>query len=279
MNKIELSSGYEIPQMGIGVYLVKDQEACKKSVLDSMENGCRHIDTAQMYQNEKAVGEAIRASGIPREEIYVTTKIWPTNYDYEKARVAIQASLDSMQLDYIDLMLLHQPYEDYLAAWKALEEAVDQGKIRSIGLSNFTAKQVQSILDIAKIKPVVNQVECHPYEQKKELRKFLKTNNIFTEAWYPLGHGNKKLLSDPVFAEIGKKYGKSNVQIILRWHIEIGNIIFPKSTNPAHIKSNMEIFDFELTKEDMDKIAGLDKRKPFLNPPKWLFKIVVKLMG
>lgn len=279
MRNLKLSSGYEIPQMGIGVFMIMDHEKCKQSVLNALKIGCRHIDTAQAYRNEKAVGEAIRESGIPREDIFLTTKIMPKNYGYEKAKKAIQKSLDALQVDYIDLMLLHQPYEDYTGAWKVLEQAVGEGKIRSIGISNFKISRVQKILDVARIKPAVNQVECHPYEQQKELRTFLKKNDILMEAWYPLGHGNKELLSDPVFTELAKKYGKSNVQIILRWHIQIGNIIFPKSSNPEHIKSNFAIFDFELSKEDMVKIESIDKNKSYFNMPEWVQRSMFKFIG
>lgn len=276
MEQLKLSSGYKIPQLGIGVFMVSDHNECKKSVLNALKSGYRHIDTAQAYKNEKAVGEAMRDSGIAREDIFLTTKIWVTNYGYEKAKKAIQNSLDTLQVDYIDLMLLHRPFEDYIGAWKALEEAVDEGKIRSIGISNFKICQVQEILNIARIKPVVNQVECHPYAQQKELSAFLKKNDIFMEAWYPLGHGDKKLVSEPVFTELAKKYGKSNIQIILRWHIQMKNIIFPKSTNLSHIKSNLDIFDFELTKAEMGKIDSMDKNKVYFNIPEWLQKIMSK---
>ncbi|WP_339320258.1 aldo/keto reductase [Paenibacillus sp. FSL R10-2734] len=275
MRNLKLSNGYEIPQMGIGVFMIKDHEECKQSVLNALKIGYRHIDTAQVYKNEKAVGEAIKESRIPREDIFLTTKLWPTNFGYDKAKKAIQNSLDALQVDYIDLMLLHRPYEDYIGAWKTMEEEVGEGKIRSIGISNFNISRVQKILDVAKIKPVVNQVECHPYEQQKELRTFLEKNDILMEAWYPLGHGNKKLLSNPVITELAKKYGKSNVQIILHWHIQIGNIVFPKSSNPEHIRSNFAIFDFELSKEDMAKIASIDKRKPYFNIPEWVQKIML----
>ena len=276
MDQLMLSSGYKIPQIGIGVFMVRDHEECKKSVMNALKSGYRHIDTAQLYKNEKAVGEAMKESGVAREDIFLTTKIWTTNYGYEKTKSAIKDSLDILQVEYIDLMLLHQQFEDYIGAWKALEEAVDEGKIRSIGISNFKISRVQEILDIARIKPVVNQVECHPYAQQKELSAFLKKNDILMEAYYPLGHGDKKLLSDPVFSELAKRYGKSNVQIILRWHIQMRNIVFPKSTNPAHINSNIDIFDFELSKKDMEKIAMLDKNKQYFNIPEWLQRIIFK---
>ena len=278
MHILKLNNGYAIPPLGNGVFMIPDHEECKNSVKAALEAGYRLIDTAQLYKNEKAVGEAIKESGIPREEIFLTTKIWPNNYGYEKAKRAIQASLDTLGVDYIDLMLLHQQLEDYIGAWKALEEAVGEGKIRSIGISNFKINTVQKLLDVAKIKPVVDQVECHPYFQQNELRAFLKKNDILLEAWYPIGHGDKKMLSDPVLAEIATAHGKSIVQVILRWHMQVGNIAIPKSTNPAHIKSNLEIFDFALSEEEMNKIGALDKNRGYYNLPDWVQRILFKFI-
>ena len=278
MHILKLNNGYAIPPLGNGVFMIPDHEECKNSVKAALEAGYRLIDTAQLYKNEKAVGEAIKESGIPREEIFLTTKIWPSNYGYEKAKRAIQASLDTLGVDYIDLMLLHQQLEDYIGAWKALEEAVGEGKIRSIGISNFKINTVQKLLDVAKIKPVVDQVECHPYFQQNELRAFLKKNDILLEAWYPIGHGDKKMLSDPVLAEIATAHGKSIVQVILRWHMQVGNIAIPKSTNPAHIKSNLEIFDFALSEEEMKKIGVLDKNRGYYNLPDWVQRILFKFI-
>jgi len=278
MHILKLNNGYAIPPLGNGVFMIPDHEECKNSVKAALEAGYRLIDTAQLYKNEKAVGEAIKESGIPREEIFLTTKIWPNNYGYEKAKRAIQASLDTLGVDYIDLMLLHQQLEDYIGAWKALEEAVGEGKIQSIGISNFKINTVQKLLDVAKIKPVVDQVECHPYFQQNELRAFLKKNDILLEAWYPIGHGDKKMLGDPVLAEIATAHGKSIVQVILRWHIQVGNIAIPKSTNPAHIKSNLEIFDFALSEEEMKKIGALDKNRGYYNLPDWVQRILFKFI-
>lgn len=278
MNILKLNNGYAIPQLGSGVFMIADHEECKASVKAALDNGYRLIDTAQFYKNEKAVGEAIKESGIPREEIFLTTKIWPTNYGYEKAKRAIQASLDTLGVDYIDLMLLHQQLEDYIGAWKALEEAVGEGKIRSIGVSNFKIGTMQKLLAVAKIKPVVDQVECHPYFQQKELREFLKKNGILLEAWYPIGHGDKKMLGEPVLGEIAAAHSKSIVQAILRWHMQVGNIAIPKSTNPAHIKSNLDIFDFELSPEEMKKISALDKNRGYYNLPDWVQRILFKFI-
>lgn len=276
MSTLKMNNGYEIPQMGFGVYLIWDYEECKRAVLAALADGCRHIDTAQLYKNERAVGDAIRESGIPREEIFLTTKIWCTNFGYEKAKAAIDKSLKRLKVNYIDLMLLHQQFEDYLGAWKALEEAVDAGKIHSIGISNFNLKRTREILDNARIKPVVNQVECHPYYQRNDMREFLKKQDILMEVWYPLGHGDKKLLSEPVFTEIGTAHNKSVAQVILRWHLQKGNIVFPKSTNPQHIKENMNIYDFELSEDEMQKIDSIDKNKSYFNWPEWLERFMYK---
>ena len=277
--RVMLSSGYEIPQMGFGVYLIEDYDECRKAVLAALGAGCRHIDTAELYKNERAVGDAIRESGVPREEIFLTTKVWCTNYGFEKAKAAVERSLERLQTPYADLILLHQPYEDYLGAWKALEAAVDEGKVRSIGISNFDLKRTKEILDSARIKPAVNQVECHPYYQQNELRDYLSGHGMVMEVYYPLGHGDKALLSDPVLASIADEHGKSVAQVILRWHIQKGNVVFPKSTNPDHIRDNMDIFDFELSDEDMGKIAGMDKNKSYLNYPQWLIRIVSRISG
>ena len=277
MTYFKMNNGYEIPQLGLGVFLIRDHEMCKKAVLTAIKNGYRHIDTAQLYKNEKAVGEAIRESDVPREEIFVTTKIWTTNFGYEKTKKAIRKSLEDLQLEYIDLMLLHQQFEDYIGSWKALEEAVDEGLIQSIGISNFNMKRSKEILNIARIKPVVNQVECHPYNQQNEMREFLKEKDILLEAWAPLGQGDKKLWNEPLFSELGKKYGRNPIQIILRWHIQKGHIIFPKSTSEAHLKDNMSVFEFSLSDEDMKRINEMDKKKPYLNLPEWVQRIFYKI--
>lgn len=206
--------------------------------------------------------------------IYVTSKVWITNYGYEKAKAAVDKSLRRMKLDYIDLMLLHKQYNDYIGAWKALEEGVDEGKLRSIGISSFNQKRTMEILEKARIKPVVNQVECHPYLQQEDTRRFIESNGMKMEAGYPVGHGDKKLQQEPIFVELAKKYNKSVVQIILRWHIQHGNIIFPKSLNPKHIQDNIDIFDFEISREDMIRIDGMNKNKSYNNMPEWLEKVI-----
>ena len=270
---LKQNDNYSIPQLGFGTFMLENYEECKRAVLLALKNGYRHIDTAQVYKNEAAVGDAITESGIAREEIYLTTKIWASNLGYEKTKNSLQRSMEKLKVDYVDLVLIHRPYGNYLDTWKALEEAVISKKVRSIGVSNFSKKQTQDILDIAKIKPVINQIECHPYYQQKELRMFLKQNDILTEAWYPLGHGDKNLFQDSMLVELSKKYHKSVVQIILRWHIQSENIIFPKTTSEKHMKENYDIFDFELTDEEMNKISMIDKNKSYFKGPEWFDRL------
>ena len=276
MNKytsLNQNDGYMIPQLGFGTFLLENYEECKKAVLLALKNGYRHIDTAQVYKNEAAVGDAIRESGIVREEIYLTTKIWASNLGYEKTKKSLQRSMEKLKVEYVDLVLIHRPYGNYIDTWKALEEAVIEKKIHSIGISNFNIKQTQEILDIAKIKPVINQIECHPYYQQKDLRMFLKQKDILTEAWYPLGHGDKNLFCDSLLLELAKKYHKSVAQVILRWHIQVENIVFPKTTSEDHMKENYDIFDFELTDEEINRISMIDKNKSYFKGPEWIDRL------
>ena len=268
---LEMNNKLKIPQLGFGVFLIKDNDEAERCCLEAFKLGYRHIDTAHIYGNEKGVGEAIRKSGIPRDQIFLTSKIWQNECGEGVTEKAIDRMLKRFKLDYIDLLLIHWPVGDYCGAWKDMEKAVEAGKLKSIGLSNFKKKYLDDILKIAKIMPVVNQVECHPYDPCDDLRVELDKIHCYIEAWSPIGRGNKELLSEPLFVELGKKYNKTVPQIILRWHIEKGNIIFPKSTNPVHIKENMEIFDFKLTKEEIEKIDGL-KRQPIFTA-KWEEKL------
>ena len=268
---LEMNNKLKIPQLGFGVFLIKDNEEAERCCLEAFKLGYRHIDTAHVYGNEKGVGEAIRKSGIPRDQIFLTSKIWQNECGEGVTEKAIDRMLKRLKLDYIDLLLIHWTVGDYCGAWKDMEKAVEAGKLKSIGLSNFKKKYLDDILKIAKIMPVVNQVECHPYDPCDDLRVELDKIHCYIEAWSPIGRGNKELLSEPLFVELGKKYNKTVPQIILRWHIEKGNIIFPKSTNPVHIKENMEIFDFKLTKEEIEKIDGL-KRQPIFTA-KWEEKL------
>ena len=258
---LEMNNKLKIPQVGFGVFLIKDNDEAEKCCLESFKLGYRHIDTAHLYGNEKGVGEAIRKSGIPREQIFLTSKIWHNECGEGVTEKAIDRMLKRLNLSYVDLLLIHWPVGDYCGAWKDMEKAVEAGKLKSIGLSNFKKKNLDDILKIAKIMPVVDQVECHPYAPCDDLRKELDKINCYIEAWSPIGRGNSQLLQEKIFEELGKKYNKTAPQIILRWHIEKGNIVFPKSSNLAHIKENMDIFDFKLTKEEIEKIDQL-KSKP-----------------
>lgn len=259
MEYATLNNGIKMPMAGIGTFLLIPDEA-EASVLSALQCGYRLIDTANAYVNEKAVGRAMRKSGIPRDEIFLETKLWPSFYEQEDA---VEKTLQRLGTDYIDLLLIHQPAGNYVAGYRLMEKAYKEGKVRAIGLSNFTPEQVQEILDICEVKPAVLQTEVHPYSQEKELKAFLDKEGIVIQAWYPLGHGDKALIQEPLFTEFGKKYGKSNAQIILRWHIQAGNIVIPGSKNPAHIKDNFNLFDFALTDDEMAKITALDKQKRY----------------
>lgn len=259
METITLNNNIKMPVAGIGTFLLTPDET-EASVLSALADGCRLIDTANAYVNEKAVGRAMKRSGLPRGEIFLETKLWPSFYEEADA---VENTLVRLGTDYIDLLLLHQPAGNYLAGYRLMEKAYREGKVRAIGLSNFTAGQVQEILDVCEVKPAVLQTEVHPYSQEKKLKEFLAKDGIAVQAWYPLGHGDKALLAEPVFTRLGKKYGKSNAQIILRWHIQSGNIVIPGSKNPDHIRDNFALFDFALTEDEMAEISVLDKEKSY----------------
>ena len=256
---ITLNDGNKIPQFGLGVFQISGDEKTKEACLEAFKLGYRHVDTAHAYQNERGVGQAVKESGLPREEIWITTKLWPSEYGEGKTAKAIDKMLERLQTDYIDLLLLHQQFGDYLGAWKDMEKAVAESKVKSIGLSNFESERLEEVLAAATIHPSVLQVECHPYYQQNDLKKRIAPYNTVIESWYPLGHGDAALIEEPVFTKLAEKYGKTNAQIILRWHIQVGTIVFPKSSNPVHIKENIDIFDFELTEEEMNEIRQLDK--------------------
>ena len=263
---LTLNSNYLIPQFGLGVYQIPGDEETEKACLAAFEIGIRHIDTAHAYQNERGVGAAIKKCKIPREKLFITSKLWVTDYGKGITLKAIDKMLERLDLKYLDLLLLHQQVGDYMEAYKEMEKAVQQGKVRSIGLSNFD-ERLDEMLKKSTIKPAVLQVECHPYWNQDDLRKKVERYGTIIESWYPIGHGDKSLIDNELFTKLGKKYNKTNVQIILRWHIQKGNVVFPKSSNPKHIKENSEIFDFELTKEEMDEINKLGKTKRFFNMP------------
>lgn len=264
-NYVQLNNGCKIPQLGLGVFQIPEDADAKAVCLEALKIGYRHIDTAHHYYNERGVGQAVRESGIPRGEIWVTSKLWPNEYGEEITGAAIDSMLERLGLEYIDLILLHQQVGDYLGAWKALEKAVETGKVRSIGLSNFESGRLEEILQAAKIYPAVLQVECHPYYTQSALKERVATYGTKLECWFPLGHGDPKLLNEEVFTALGRKYGKTNTQIILRWHMQMGQIPLPKSKNPQHLRENLDIFDFELTDAEMQEIQKLDQGVRYYN--------------
>lgn len=255
MEYVTLNNGIKMPMAGIGTFLLTPDEV-EASVLNALACGYRLIDTANAYVNEKAIGRAMKKSGVSREEIFLETKLWPAFYEQSDA---VEKTLERLDTDYIDLLLIHQPAGNYIAGYKLMEKAYKEGKVKAIGLSNFSQSQIREILDICEVKPVVLQTEVHPYYQEKKLKDYLKKEGIVIQAWYPLGHGDKALLEEPLFQELGKKYGKSSAQIILHWHIQAGNIVIPGSKSPAHIQDNFDLFDFSLTAWEMAQISIMDK--------------------
>ena len=265
MQYFSLNDGNKIPALGFGTYLIPDDGTTEKSVLMALESGYRLIDTAQAYQNETGVGKAIKASGLKREEVFIESKLWLSNFGYEKAKKGIENSLKRLDIDYIDLYILHQPYGDTIGAYKALEEAKKEGKIKSIGISNHTPNFLNKFLPEIEIMPCVNQMECNPFCQEKDVREIMDKNNILLQSWYPIGHGSKELLENEKIVAVAKKHNKSVVQVILRWHIQSGFVAIPKSTSKQHIIDNLNIFDFELDDNDMQQINSLDKGKTSIN--------------
>lgn len=270
MIHFKMNDGHEIPALGFGVYLMTSAEV-EEFLPKAIEAGYRHIDTANAYFNEVAVGKVIRESGIPREDFFVTTKLFPQSYPYEQCKADIDATLERLGVDYVDLLLFHQPYGDYVDGWRAMEEAVRAGKVRSIGLSNFPARKIEQIMEVAQIKPAALQVELNPYWNQHALKAELAKiglGDIVYEGWYPFGHGDAKLLAEPVIAKIAEAHGKTVAQVILRWMLQEGVVTFPKTTNPQHVLDNIDVFDFELSDDEMARINALPQKAYYDVPEK-----------
>lgn len=260
MEYVTLYNGVQMPILGYGVYQVS-QDECARCVEDALRVGYRAIDTAQSYFNEEQVGQAVAASGIPRSELFLTTKVWVEHYGYEAAKASVLESMRKLQTDYLDLVLLHQPFADYYGAYRALEELYDEGRVRAIGVSNFYPDRLVDIASFSRIKPMVNQVETHPLHQQVEAKRWMDKYGIQIEAWAPFGEGRGGMFSNPVLAQIGARHGKTVAQVILRWHIQCGVAVIPKSTHIERMRENLDVFDFALTAEEMAAIAALDEKR------------------
>lgn len=261
MHTVKLNNGVEMPVLGFGVFQVPDAVQCEQAVVDAIESGYRLIDTAASYMNETAVGNAIKKSGIAREELFITTKLWVQDAGYEKTKAAFQKSLDKLQLDYLDLYLIHQPYGDVFGSWRAMQELYKQGKIRAIGVSNFQPDRLIDLIVNSGFTPAINQIETHPFHQQIETQKFLKDNGVQIESWGPFAEGKNDIFHNEMLFYIGKKYNKSIAQVILRWLIQRGVVVIPKSVRKERIVENFNVFDFELSTEDMQAITTLDTRQ------------------
>ena len=261
MENITLNNGVEMPILGFGVYQMNDASECEKSVLDAIEAGYRLIDTASAYGNEEAVGNAIKKSGVPRKELFITTKLWISDAGYEKAKQAFELSLKKLQLDYLDLYLIHQPYGDIYGSWRAMEEFYKEGKIKAIGVSNFHPDRIMDLMVHNEIKPAINQIETHPFTQQIETQNFLQENNVQIQSWGPFAEGKNDMFTNELLVSIGAKYNKSVAQVILRWLTQRDVIAIPKSVKKERIIENFNIFDFELDVEDMNAIATLDTKQ------------------
>ncbi len=259
MDYVTLSNGVKMPQLGYGVYQVT-QDECEQCVSDALKVGYRAIDTAQSYFNEAQVGAAIEASGLKREDIFLTTKVWVEHYGYEEAKASVLESMRKLRTDYLDLCLLHQPFADYYGAWRALEELYEAGKLRAIGVSNFYPDRLVDLCSFARLKPMVNQVETHPLQQQIEARRWMDKYGVRHEAWAPFGEGRGDMFRNPTLTAIGQQYGKTAAQVILRWHLQRGVVVIPKSTHIERMRENLNVFDFTLSEADMAKIAALDTR-------------------
>ena len=263
----KLSNGVEIPYVGLGVFLVKDPEECENAVKAAIKNGYRSIDTATRYENESFVGNALQAVDVPREELFITTKVWVSDFGYEETKQALHRSLKEMQLDYLDLYLIHWAAPNYAETWRAMEELYEEGLVRAIGVCNFQIHHLEKLMETAKITPMLNQIETHPLFQQKELREYMEKHGIAHEAWAPLAQGRDNLFENPTLQAIGEKYGKTTAQVMLRWHLQRDTIIIPKSVHEHRIIENANLFDFALTEEDMQAIGQLDTGSRIFGDP------------
>lgn len=259
MQTVKLNNGVEMPVAGYGVFQIQDQKLCEECVVQAVQTGYRLIDTAAVYGNEAAVGRGVRRCGIPRDKLFLTSKLWVQDAGYEAAKKAIDTSLRNLQTDYLDLYLIHRPFGDYYGAWRAMEEACDEGKIRAIGLSNFDSARVIDLTLNNRIAPAVNQVECHPFYQQEETRQFLKEQNIIMEAWASFAEGKNNLFRNEILTKIGSRYGKSVAQVVLRWNLQRGIVPLAKSVHRERMEQNLDIFDFALSDTDMLAISRLDE--------------------
>lgn len=274
---VTLNNGIEIPALGFGVWQIDDEKICENAVLKAIQTGYRMIDTASIYMNEKAVGKAIIKSGVARGDLFITSKLWVQDHGYEQAKSAFQRTLDRLQLEYLDMYLLHWPFGDFIGAWKALEELYKEGKIKAIGVCNFTIEKLEELKANSEILPVVNQIELHPIFQQKELQMYNKENNIITEPWSPLGNGNNLILKNETLLDIANKYNKTVAQVVLRWHLQEGFVVIPKSITPSRIEENFNVFDFELNENEMNSIRKIDTNtRLFFDPkdPEWEQKML-----
>ena len=261
MKNVKLNNGVEMPILGFGVYQIPDYDECKRAVLDALETGYRLIDTAAAYFNEKAVGDAIKESGINRKELFITTKLWINNAGYENAKKGFEVSMEKLQLDYLDLYLIHQPFGDYYGSWRAMEELYENKKVRAIGVCNFYPDRLMDLAEHNKIKPAINQIETHPFFQREYDNEIMKNYGTQIESWGPFAEGRGDMFTNPILSEIGKKYNKSAAQVILRWLIQRNVVVIPKSVHKERMIENFNIFDFELSADDMDKIKSMDTEK------------------
>ena len=261
MQTVKLNNGVEMPILGLGVYQIPEFNECKKTVLDAIEVGYRSIDTAQAYQNEEAVGEAIKESGVKREDLFITTKLWLSDAGYEKGKKAFEVSLNKLQLDYLDLYLIHQPFGDVYGSWRAMEELYKEGKIRAIGVSNFYPDRVMDLILNNEIAPAVNQIETHPFYQRVDDQQFLAENGVQIESWASFAEGRNHLFTNELLASIGQKYNKTVAQVVLRWLIQRNVVVIPKSVRKERLIENIDVFDFELSAEDMSGIQTMDTQK------------------